>query len=122
MMISGLQKRRNRRATFGAGLSSYPYLRRACPDSRDMMTRALATPISILFAAAWVLAAPAPAGRQSDLDAFMSQVLARRDDNWRKLQQYVLDERERLLFTGPGGVRLWGDDRTYTWYIRDGFF
>src|ERR1044072_7119134 len=30
---------------------------------------------------------------QTDLDAFMRQVLARRDDNWKKLQQYILDER-----------------------------
>ena len=29
---------------------------------------------------------------QSDLDAFMERVLARRDDNWKKLQQYVLEE------------------------------
>src|SRR5438132_1215155 len=30
---------------------------------------------------------------QTDLDAFMRTVLASRDDNWKKLQQYVLDER-----------------------------
>jgi hypothetical protein len=38
----------------------------------------------------------------------MAQVLARRDDNWRKLQQYVLDERETADFLGPGRVRLFG--------------
>ena len=27
---------------------------------------------------------------QSDLDAFMQQVLAERDSNWKKLQQYIL--------------------------------
>jgi hypothetical protein len=65
-------------------------------------------------------ASPGQAG--NDLDEFMAQVLARRDDNWRKLQQYVLDERERAEFTGPGGFRLFGLDREYTWYIRDGIF
>src|SRR5881296_3596551 len=59
---------------------------------------------------------------QTDLDAFMKQVLARRDDNWKKLQQYVLDERETVQVQGPGRVPLWGERRDYTWYIRDGFF
>jgi hypothetical protein len=59
---------------------------------------------------------------QSDLDAFMQQVVARRDDNWKKLQQYILDERQLLDLRGPGNVRMWGEDREYTWFIRDGFF
>jgi hypothetical protein len=59
---------------------------------------------------------------QTDLDAFMRQVLARRDDNWKKLQQYVLDERETVDLRGPGQALLWGQRSDYTWYIRDGFF
>lgn len=59
---------------------------------------------------------------QSDLDRFMADVLARRDDNWKKLQQYLLDEREDVRVDGPGGMPLWGEKRTYTWFIRDGFF
>ena len=59
---------------------------------------------------------------QTDLDAFMRQVLAKRDDNWKKLQQYVLDERETIDLRGPSRVPLWGERRDYTWYIRDGFF
>jgi hypothetical protein len=58
----------------------------------------------------------------TDLDAFMKQVLARRDDNWKKLQQYVLDERQTVHVQGPGRVPLWGERREFTWYIRDGFF
>jgi len=58
----------------------------------------------------------------SDLDQFMARVLARRDDNWRKLQQYVLDEQERAELLGPGHLRLYGLARDYTWYIRDGVF
>ena len=38
---------------------------------------------------------------QTDLDALMKDVLAHRDDNWRKLQQYVLDEREQIELRGP---------------------
>ena len=58
----------------------------------------------------------------SDLDQFMARVLARRDDNWRKLQQYVLEEREQGELVGPGRVRLYGLVREYSWYIRDGVF
>ena len=63
-----------------------------------------------------------PSTAQSDLDAFMERVLARRDDNWKKLQQYVLDEREAFDLTGPGGLPLWGMRRDYTWFIRQGVF
>ena len=59
---------------------------------------------------------------QTDLDAFMRQVLVRRDDNWKKLQQYVLDEQETIDLRGPARLPLWGERRDYTWYIRDGFF
>ena len=59
---------------------------------------------------------------ETDLDAFMRQVLARRDDNWKKLQQYILDEREQVELRGPNLQPLWGERREYTWYIRDGFF
>ena len=66
--------------------------------------------------------APAPVSAQSDLDAFMERVLARRDDNWKKLQQYVLEEKEAFDLTGPGGLPLWGMRREYSWFIRQGVF
>jgi hypothetical protein len=59
---------------------------------------------------------------QSDLDAFMGRVLARRDENWKKLQQYILEEQERFRLVGPDGSRLYGYDRRYTWFIREGMF
>jgi len=62
--------------------------------------------------------APGP----TDLDSFMQQVLARRDDNWKKLQQYVLDEQEQARLSGPGDALVWGEKREYTWYVRDGYF
>jgi hypothetical protein len=52
----------------------------------------------------------------------MSQVLTRRDDNWKKLQQYVLDEDETFLLTGPDAQRLYGSHREYTWFPREGVF
>jgi hypothetical protein len=52
----------------------------------------------------------------------MRQVVARRDDNWKKLQQYIFDEREQLDLRGPSRVPIWGERRDYTWFIRDGFF
>src|SRR2546427_10204266 len=59
---------------------------------------------------------------QTDLDAFMKAVVVRRDDNWKKLQQYILDERQEMILNGPANTRLWGEQRDYTWFIRDGFF
>jgi len=59
---------------------------------------------------------------QTDLDAFMSRVLERRDDNWKKLQQYVLEERETIQITGPGARPIWGTQRVYAWFPRDGVF
>ena len=88
----------------------------------------------LLLAAAVVLSMPtggrldatAPAGgaaaAQNDLDDFMAQVIARRDENWRKLRQYVLDEREEMTVSGPSGAPLWGQARDYTWFIQDGVF
>ena len=64
----------------------------------------------------------APIAAQSDLDAFMERVLARRDENWKKLQQYILEEDERLHVSGVGGGRIYGFDRQYSWFIRDGYF
>lgn len=58
----------------------------------------------------------------SDLDEFMARVLTKRDENWKKLQQYILDEREAFTVTGPGGIRLFGGVREYQWFPREGFF
>ena len=66
---------------------------------------------------------PAPlvatAGVQTEIDAFMEKVLARRETNWIELQDYVLDEKESLDVRGPGGVVLDGFHREFTWYVRD---
>src|SRR5262245_47811201 len=78
-------------------------------------------PIPRVVAACLVLWVAAPLA-QTDLDDFMRQVLARRDENWKKLQQYILDEHEAIDLRGPARVPMWGDRRDYTWYIRDGFF
>ncbi len=84
-----------------------------------MLTR----PLLALLCLGFMAAVPAATlNAQSDLDAFMEKVLARRDDNWKKLQQYVLDEKERFDLTGPGRFPLWGMRRDYTWFIRDGIF
>jgi len=66
--------------------------------------------------------ASAVVSAQTDLDAFMQQVMERRDDNWKKLQQYILDEREQIELRAPAHAALWGERRDYTWFIRDGYF
>ncbi|MEW6323587.1 MAG: hypothetical protein AB1635_21150 [Acidobacteriota bacterium] len=75
----------------------------------------------VLAALALLAAAAAPAA-QTDLDQFMSRVLERRDENWKKMQQYTLEEREVLQLTGPADVPIYGFVRDYTWYLRDGIF
>lgn len=59
---------------------------------------------------------------QSDLDALMAEVLERRDANWKKLQQYTLVERETLQITALAVFRLFGFEREYLWFPREGFF
>jgi hypothetical protein len=58
--------------------------------------------------------------QETDLDALMARALERRNETWRVLHDYVLDERERFSLAGPSDVRLFGQDRHYTWYVRDG--
>lgn len=84
-----------------------------------MPTKTLAALLCLAF---FAIALPQPTSAQSDLDAFMERVLARRDDNWKKLQQYVLEEKEAFDLTGPGGLPLWGMRREYSWFIRKGIF
>ena len=83
--------------------------------------RTIAIAVFGLLIAAWPPAAPAVAA-QTDLDAFMGEVLARRDDNWKKLQQYILTEKEAVDLRGLGGLPIWGDKREYNWFLKDGFF
>src|SRR5262249_27574139 len=52
----------------------------------------------------------------------MREVVVKRDDNWKKLQQYILDEREVIELRGTNRLPIWGERREYTWFIRDGFF
>ena len=78
----------------------------------------LSASIAVLLLAGAFPAAQPP----SDLDQLMERVLARRDENWKKLQQYVLEERETFDLTGPGGARLYGLRRDYSWFMQDGIF
>ncbi len=88
-----------------------------------MATRLFTSLAAVLVGVGAALAgAASTAAPQSDLDAFMKAVLARRDENWKKLQQYILDEREVIQLRGPGRIPVWGEAREYSWYIRDGFF
>lgn len=87
-------------------------------------------PLCVALAAAALMAvhpfdgppASVSADARTDLDAFMAHVLARRDENWKKLRQYVLDEREEMAVSGPSGAPIWGQVRDYAWFIRDGVF
>ena len=56
----------------------------------------------------------------TDLDALMQRVLANRDQSWRKLQEYLLSERETFRLVGPDGAPMFGSDREYLWVAKEG--
>jgi hypothetical protein len=88
----------------------------------DLRGRPAATLALAVFGLVGVGSAARARAEPTDLDTFMQQVLTRRDDNWTKLQQYILDEREEIELRGPSHSPVWGERRDYAWYIRDGFF
>ena len=51
----------------------------------------------------------------------MATVLQHRDENWRRLHDYVLREKEAFSLDGPGRARLYGTEREFTWYMREGY-
>jgi hypothetical protein len=59
---------------------------------------------------------------QSDLDRLMAGVITRRDENWKKLQQYTLVEDQTFRVTGPMETPLFGTRREFVWLPREGFF
>ncbi len=61
-------------------------------------------------------------GEANELDRFMEQVLARRDENRIARRQYVFDETERFTVTGYDGEVYDTFTREYIWYRRDGVF
>ena len=77
--------------------------------------------LAALVATVWI---PASARSQdakaaSDLDAFMKQVLSKRDDNWKKLQQYTLEENEVFQVTALSGRKVFGFEREYSWFPNE---
>ena len=74
---------------------------------RALLTRASIAFALICFSTAFLRAqATPPATQSNDLDAFMAQVLARRDVNRQTLQQYILDDVETFEVLGPGRAPL----------------
>ena len=61
-------------------------------------------------------------GEANELDRFMEQVLARRDENRLARRQYVFDETEQFTVTGYDGEVYRTFTREYIWYRRDGVF
>src|SRR5690606_21265007 len=106
----------------GTSRGTRPELGSGSLHLKPMSSRIRRLASALLVAAAAVPVASSAGIVQSDLDEFMRRVMERRDDNWRQLQQYILSEREEVQVQGPGGMPLWGERRTYSWYVRDGFF
>ncbi len=66
-------------------------------------------------------AAAAPSPALNDLDAFMAKVLDKRNENWRRLHDYILNEREVFEVLGPLSVPLHSLEREFHWSIREGY-
>jgi hypothetical protein len=67
-----------------------------------------------------VATAPATSAVPSDLDVLMERVLKNRDQAWRRLQEYLLAERETFRLEGPDGAPMFGSDRDFLWVAREG--
>lgn len=96
--------------------------------------RRTAATAAIVLAACFLPAGASPQGtapKANDLDAFMARVLERRDENWRKLHDYILSETETFAITTAGRLPVWSKEedglplngfrREYMWYVRDGY-
>jgi hypothetical protein len=62
------------------------------------------------------------ASAQTDLDDLMARVLRQRDESWKQLQQYILDEDETFQLLGPGRAPVYGFRHEYVWFLRDEVF
>ena len=61
------------------------------------------------------------AAPQDDIDAFMEQVLAKRDINWQATYDYVFNEVEMFRIAGVEIAALQSFEQEYTWYVREGY-
>lgn len=78
--------------------------------------------VAALICLATAAAAPPPAAAQdSEIDAFMEQVLSRRVRNWEDLYRYTVRDRESFEIRGPLGVPIESFRAEYVWYVRDGY-
>ena len=75
-----------------------------------------------VIACVLVVAVGVGSAAPSDLDELMGHVILKRDDNWKKLQQYILEERETMEVTAIDGRKVYGFKREYQWFPRSGFF
>src|SRR5262245_12131822 len=91
----------------------------SCDTRLEMHIRVSAIVIAL---AAGVCAVGAQQSAPTDLDALMARAIAHRDENWKKLPQYLLDEKEKFEIRTPANTVFLGDEREYAWFIRDGFF
>jgi len=80
----------------------------------DAATTAFAAPRAGISTAAFTAA-------QDDVDAFMEQVLARREINWQATYDYVFNEVEMLRIRGEEIAALESFEQEYTWYVREGY-
>ena len=85
---------------------------------RTLIRRGVTVLAVVALHVSFAAAQSAPAA--GDLDLLMKAVLANRDQSWRKLQEYLLAERESFRVLGPGGGTMFGSVREYLWVARDG--
>ena len=80
------------------------------------------TILGVTFVSCGVSVVAQGSNQDNELDRFMEQVLARRDENRLARRQYVFDETEEFTVTGYDGEVYSTFTREYVWYRRDGVF
>jgi hypothetical protein len=91
------------------------------PHQSALLAAACLAAVTLPLAVPTTWAQPTAVRPKTDLDVFMARVLERRDENWKKLHDYILSETERFALSGPGRVPLYGFRREFSWYVRDGY-
>lgn len=86
------------------------------------LTSIVLTALAMLASTTAAPVLPTPPPFQDDVDAFMEQVLAKREINWQATYDYVFNEVEKLRIVGGEEIAaLQSFEQEYTWYVRDGY-
>jgi hypothetical protein len=85
------------------------------------MRRSILSLLILLFLCASGTAAARLPFQNTEIDAFMEQVLERREISWDELYDYVFRETMKLDFAGMEIAAIESFEHEYTWFVRGGY-